>query len=403
VRTLPWNQEEAVDQVRDRVWRYVTEASRRRDDILLNAAALLQMQPHEVRALAQIQFSLSDEVVALLDEMPQLARRLATTTADERELSAGRLRGPVRWGETHAHRRGSGARRTYVTAPAQRAYDTPENRLLAFVLDAIVEQGTRTGWHTSKRGESGLRVAGNVAEATRWLQRSELADLPRSAPAPATVAAVRAGRNRVRYARALAVHALYDRYVQQLDYGEVRRAVERYALLWSRHDVLLELRCAFDCADELRRAGWEAPPDGLLRPPLIYRGTRGDATVELFYQSVPRVLDATSRYAAVLRLHGVRRIQPLRPDLVVCHRRGDAVRWVLIEVKSGVSGVETLARSTVKDLLLYRRAYEALGRQHGVFGIGYAWGGELRPAAGGDIVLCTPDTLGEALAAVGLG
>ncbi len=126
-----------------------------------------------------------------------------------------------------------------------------------------------------------------VADATRWLQLAELAELPRTAPSAGEVAAIRLGRNRVRYARVLAAFDLYHRYVRRLDAGAVRRAVEHDALLWRRPDVLLELRCAFDCGDLLRAAGWEAQPDGLLKPPVIFTAARGGDRLEVRFQSLP--------------------------------------------------------------------------------------------------------------------
>ena len=64
---------------------------------MAEAAALLQMPELQVRALAQIQFVLSRQVAALLDAMPQLVRRLATTTVNEEEWSVDRVRGPIQW------------------------------------------------------------------------------------------------------------------------------------------------------------------------------------------------------------------------------------------------------------------------------------------------------------------
>ena len=34
-----------------------------------------------------------------------------------------------------------------MTAPSRRAFDTPENQVLAFAVCAIAEFGARTGWH----------------------------------------------------------------------------------------------------------------------------------------------------------------------------------------------------------------------------------------------------------------
>ncbi len=104
-----------------------------------------------------------------------------------------------------------------------------------------------------------------------------------------------------------------------------------------------------------------------------------------------------------MRAHGLDHGR-LRPDLVLRHKPADGpARWLMVEVKSGIGEGRTLARSTARDLLMYRRAFDAaLAGQEGLFGIGYAWGAELRPRQDGGIALCTPDTLAEALGAAGL-
>ena len=74
-------------------------------------------------------------------------------------------------------------------------------------------------------------------------------------------------------------------------------------------------------------------------------------------------------------------------------------RWILIEVKGGPKrGVRDSARAATHDLLAYRRAFgPALAERPGPYGLGYAWGAGLTPSADAEIVLCTPDTLTQAL------
>jgi hypothetical protein len=72
----------------------------------------------------------------------------------------------------------------------------------------------------------------------------------------------------------------------------------------------------------------------------------------------------------------------------------------MIEVKGGYKrGVADYARAALLDLLAYRRAFAAtLANQAGTYGIGYAWGSSLEPAANAEVMLCTPDTLSTVLA-----
>ena len=93
-------------------------------------------------------------------------------------------------------------------------------------------------------------------------------------------------------------------------------------------------------------------------------------------------------------------VQPLRPDFVIRHTDPAGQRkWVIGEVKLGEKRrVGDSARAALSDLLAYRRDFRAqLRTQTDAYGLGVAWGAELHPKSGDEVVLCTPDTLGEAV------
>src|SRR4051794_39982412 len=135
MRARAWIRKHEIERVKDRIWNYLTPAVGHEDQLFLEAAALLQMDEPDVAMLGRVHFLLSDEVRQLLDDVPRLLRRLATTTANLEERSAERIRGAIRWPETLVERYATGVRNMYVTAPARRAYQTSENELLVFVLD----------------------------------------------------------------------------------------------------------------------------------------------------------------------------------------------------------------------------------------------------------------------------
>jgi hypothetical protein len=240
-----------------------------------------------------------------------------------------------------------------------------------------------------------------VAEATRWLQARQFVGVPIQPPTPTTLSRVRTGRARLRYRKALEVVELYQRYIARLDRNAVRDAVERRALIASRDSVLLELHCAFDTIKTLRRLGWIAPPTGILWPPVIFRGHRDEAKVEVFYQATPRALSAGSRYREVQAAHDFSSSGGLIPDLIIKTTSNGETRWLLVEVKGLERSVADSARAAVRDLFVYRRAFStALDWQTEPYGLGYAWGEGLTPSLESDITLCTPDTLPDALSAL---
>lgn len=412
MKTRTWDRSAVIQHLRADIWRYVTQASEQyrpgpgaEADLLLRASALLQMPAAEVRYLAQLDFILSEPVGQLLEEMPSLIRRLTPTTASETEMSTQRIRGSIRWSETYAQRAASATPNLFVTNPTRRAFNTPENQVLAFALFAIADFGRRTGWHRGATSGPARYIHDRVAEATRWLQARQFLGVPTLPPTPITISRVRTGRARLRYQKALEVVELYQRYIARLDRAAIRDAIEHRALITRQDDVLLELHCAFDTIATLRRLGWRAPPSGLfgsgLWPPVIFRAYRNGTRLELLYQATPGELSAGSLYREVQAAHGFSATGGLRPDLVLKTAKDGIVRWLLAEVKSGDRKVEALARAATYDLLAYRRAFAPVLDQQSVpYGLGYVWGAELRPSLESDVTLCTPDTLPDALEAL---
>lgn len=401
MRTPVWSREKAIAGVTQHIWRYLTEAAQHEADLQLEAAAILGMPPSEIRTLAYAHFILGDEVKQLLDTMPALMRRLATTTVDEEERSAERVRGPIQWGPTIAVQAAAGARQTYVTAPARRAYETPENRVLVASLGAIVEVARRTGWHRlSDRGLVG-EVRKHHEAARGWLARRAFSGLLPTIPTERTIRRVSTGRARRRYQPAVDVIRAYQRLVRRLDRHAIRAAVENHALVTSDDDTLFELICGFGIEEALKQHGWKVTPPGLIRNGnLFITASRGGETLDCFYQSTPQELRANSRYEQVQRDHGFRSVGRLRPDFVIRTNTATGQRWVVVEVKGGPKRqVVQSARDALIDLLAYRRDYgHTLANTPAPYGLGIAWGRELDPVVTHDAVLCTPDRLVDALA-----
>jgi hypothetical protein len=399
VKSKTWSRSAAIVSVRRDIWRFLTQAARTDDEVVLEAAALLQMPAREVRTLARLQFVLSDDVATLLARMPDLVRRLTNTTAHEIEASAERLRGPVLWSETYAARAASGLSHAYATAPTRRAFDTPENRLLAFDLDAIASVGRDTGWHRSSSEGAGSLVRERTSEAVRWRATRALQGVVARPPSAADLQRVRGTRKRRHYQPALDVYALYQRYLRRLDRDAIRNAVQSHALVTSRDPVLLELHCLFEVIRALRRQGWSAPPSGLVATPLVFRGRKQGTTVDVYYQHAPPALTVGSLYREIQKSHAFAAVGGLIPDLVLRFRRaGGPMQWVLVEVKGVERPVQASAREAARDLFSYRRALSpVLGKQPGPYGIGIAWGEDLEPSPSAEVVLCSPDRLDAAI------
>jgi len=395
MKSVPWRRIDLIERVKADIWRYLTPAADIETE-LLEASALLQMRPSELRTLGSLQFLISDELGRLLAYLPFLLRRLATTTAHEEEISADRIRGAIQWSRTFGLRYATGIPHVYVTAPSRRAYQTPENELLVFLLDEAIMLGKLLGWEGSTSERVGVLVGERVGSAQRWSQARALSEVERRRIEARAIARIRAGRLRHRYQPVLDAWERYSALVGRLDRSSIRRAVETYGVVSRDDATLLELYCTFETLSSLSELGWRFGRLRLFGGALRLIGVRDGERCEVTYQATPKVLRTGSLYRHLQVAHRIP-AGGLRPDLVLRHTADGQERWLMIEVKGGQRSVEDSARAALYDLLAYRTAFkETLDHAPTPYGLGIAWGAELEPSLHGEIMLCSPDTLRRA-------
>ena len=375
MKSLPWRRQDMIAQIRSDVWRYLTPAA----DVetqLLEASALLSMPATELQTVAQLQFLASRELGALLQQLPMLVRRLATTTTSEEEWSAERVRGSIQWSKTLSMRATTGLPHLYVTQPARRAYQTPDNELLVFLLDETVRLGKLSGWYQSTSQTIGQLFSNRAQEAERWRHARALSSVERRPITPMRISRIRSGRHRRRYQAVLDAWSVYQDLLGRLDRAAIRAAVENHGLVTRDDPTLFELVATFRVIDSITAAGWTTQPLRLWQGGLQLQAHRDDEQLTPPLSAHPKGLSRGSHYAAVQKAHGLP-TGGLIPDLVL-HRpaRGDQ-QWLLVEVKGGERAVQQSARAALLDLLAYRRAYEPSLANCARYGVGVAFGAEL--------------------------
>lgn len=397
MRARAWRADEVVEDLRDRIWTYLSPASE--PQRMLEAAALLQMDTADVARLARLHFLLSDEAGAFLAAVPDLLRRLPTTSQLEEERSVERVRGVVQWPRTFQQRAASGLTTLIVSRPSERAYDTPETELLVFLLAEIARLGEETGWLTSAAKGSGALLRSRVTEATRLARSRMLAGVVARPPTARSIARIRGGRHRRRFQPVLDAWTTHQRLVAHMDRDALRTVIEREGLVTRTDSVLFELLCLFTLIDALQQADWEVTPLGLIDGGVQFAAARGGEHLGIWYQRSPSDLLSGSVHRRVLDAHHVGR-STLRPDLVLRHRPGadDEDRWLVVEVKMGhAAAPDDYARRSLFDLLAYRAAFApVLDGQPSPYGLGVAWGADLEPALN-EVMLTTPDHLSTAV------
>lgn len=411
MRAVPWNRQARIREVRDELFRVVSMAAEPQE-VLLQAAALLQLPASDVAVLARLHFLLSDELGQLTEELPSLTRHLATSSAQEEEWHPERIRGPVQWGRTLSARGASGNPSAFVTVPARRAFQTPENELLVAVLDAVDSIGRDARWQVEApaatfeedQRREGVRqtIQSRLAAVGKWRQARALAEVERVRPTPRSLHRVRTGRRAQRYASTLAAYERWQSLVVQSDRRAVMKLVEEHALVTRDDATLFELLVLFQLKAAIEDLGWRFEPLRLVYGTATFKALAGSGDVlSLWYQYSPRELAGgrPSRYVSIAAAHGLS-VGELRPDAVIHWRRGEDERWLVVEMKMSEQ-VAMAPRRALADLLAYQAAFlhEPDAR---VFWLGVAWGSDLRPQSG-KLMLCTPDKIRDALTAAGLG
>lgn len=152
-------------------------------------------------------------------------------------------------------RQATGLPHLYVTSPSLRAFQTPENELLVFLLDETVRLGRLSGWHRSTSEIAGKIVGSRVAEVERRQQLRMLSHVERRPITARLLARVRSGRSKRRYQAVLDCYERYRSLIGVLDRTAIRRSVEEHGLATRDDPSLFELVCTFRVIEALEELG----------------------------------------------------------------------------------------------------------------------------------------------------
>lgn len=230
--------------------------------------ALLGLSRSAVALLRSALLALSAETDDLLRAMPRLSRAMAVSTIDRSVRTIGQVRGPILWSETIAARASSfGDEAVFVCKATNRAYDTPENRVLAHALWLIVDaaktvETTRAAGHWNEVAAD-VRAVGT--DAVRFLDHRTLDGVPRRRPTGREIHRTRAGSKRRSYAPAL---DLLARAHIPFDLTDIEAVADDDSLRW--HDLLVRtLDAVIASGDTLR--GLRADSGILFTGPVSFR------------------------------------------------------------------------------------------------------------------------------------
>lgn len=222
-----------------------------------------------VQLLRGALLALSEEAEALLEAMPSLSRSMAISTTDQTIRSIGQVRGPILWSETIAARASSyGDEGLFICKATSRAYDTPENRVLAHALWVIVdaaktvEQQRATGHWNEVAAD--VRAAG--IDAVRFLDHRTLDGVSRRRPTGRDIHRTRSGVRRRAYQPALDMLA---RAAVPFDVSDLEAVADEESVRW--HDLIVRTLDAVEETSGERLVGVRADHGILFTGPVSFR------------------------------------------------------------------------------------------------------------------------------------
>jgi hypothetical protein len=329
-----------LDEVRNHLPAFLARGASEQADPAGDVSELLNLERRDLDRVIAVHACLSEPIRAFFEALRTGLRQPISSTVREPETTQA-VRGSIDWGATVATRaRSAGGRSVFVTRPAQRLFDTPENRALAWLLETLGKQLRRVGVDAVAPGDEDER--GWYAElAARRFGLSEsrrhlwLRSIPAERPDRRAMARLRAARSAF-YSRSVAdaIETL-DRYTRAPSGDDLAdmlcRRFFRPREDWRLFEVVVALRLA--------RAFAAIAPDGRRSRLLVAGGggpyavyELGDGVqVRLHYQRWPNGA-GRSLHAETRRRHGLQAGEP-RPDMVV-ERVGRDPDAVVVELKA---------------------------------------------------------------------
>ncbi|MEZ0343135.1 hypothetical protein ACAG25_24545 [Mycobacterium sp. pV006] len=346
-----------LSEVKSLLPAFLSAASVEREGTVNAAVELLGLPESELRRILAVHVMLSTPIRELVDELPTAVRRPLTSSV--RPRVAGRtVTSGIDWAATARHRATSSPLGDiWVTRPANRIFDIPENRALAWVLRVLKERGIMavppTGEAPGAWGDEIRHMTGVVHRARRTAWLEGVPDIWPGDDAYPRLKADRKGFYRIRvagaarYLRRILIAPSPDDIVQALS--------ERF--FEPRQDwKLFEIAVLMRISRSLSELGEQLDPtrlfhDGRGRP--FARFSIGPSReIRVWYQlwppsTRPSELDDAVRYYG-LPTGGN------RPDIVIeLIEDGKSARAIVLELKASTSG--SYLASGFSQLLGYLR------------------------------------------------
>ena len=263
-RLPPAERSKYLAEVRTHLPAFLSSDATEQVDPVGDVTELLNLTKNDLARVSAVHVALSDPVRSFVSDLPSGLRRPITSSSRPRVVSQA-IRGPIDWGATIRDRAARGSVAHFVTRPAERLFDTPENRSLAWVLERLQQESGKVLSHTSDDDADVARAGwmGEVVTMQRALRAARrhywLRDVPAERPNADAHRRLRAARTAFYAVKVQAVIETLRRYVEEPSADDITDLLsERYfepARDWQLFEVVVALRleAAFRAASMRRR------------------------------------------------------------------------------------------------------------------------------------------------------
>lgn len=322
-------------EIQDWLPSFLSAASTEQLSPLENVVELLNLDAGDLRRIIAVHILLSDAIQDLVLALPRALRSPVTSSRRPRQLSRV-IAGGIDWAATvRARSTGSPLDGGFVTRPGVRIFDVVENRILAWVLEAVTRQmalanplihGDPSANWLKRISHVGAVVA--TSQRTGWLRSVRPAR-----PTAADLGLLATSRT-LFYKRTLASAArLLRRYLDDPTPEDITELlIQRWfepTRDWALFELVVLLRverglAAQGSRQRLRLTTSRSAFSTVLLP--------GGARVRLWYQSWPTTAGASEQLDAASH-YGISTTGS-RPDIVIEVELGGVSRGILLELKA---------------------------------------------------------------------
>lgn len=327
--------QELLEETRYHLPAFLSASAVEREDPVGDVSELLNLRSGDLRRVVAVHLGLSAPVTAFADALTAGLRRPITSSVRPRIVTQA-VRGPIDWGATIRMQATGAARGHYVVRPARRAFDTPENRALAWALERLDQELSSAA---PRADSGGIAWSKRFQEILRDIQRARrhpwLRDITPERPNAAAMKRLQASRTRFYKLLLPDVLLALRRWVDQPSPTDLTDLLcARYfepSRTWQLFEVVVALRLAraFANVSVGKRRGRLLTGAGRA-PFAVYRMGNG-SEICLWYQAWPEVA-GPSLQAAARRRHQIEG-GGTRPDIVI-ERRTVRPTLVLLELKA---------------------------------------------------------------------